>query len=442
MEGHVLDEHGTPIADAILNYYTTPVTTDEAGFFAVAVKPNRDELTLDVIAEGYAEQRVTVDTRSSEVDFVEIVMIPEFRLRGMVSNAEGQPLENASVTAFSRNAAPVQTNSLGAFELPHLDPRRDAFFIKVTREGFAPVTTRFDRAAEQPISISLPAGIDVSGNVVDEEGQGIKDVLLRVGHGPHDWSRVETTSVADGSFFFTDLSPGDHVLWSSREGYAPTRQPLNLSDGQRPLHGIVITLLAPAFLGGVVVDANGAPLPDTFVSAKQHGQYLDGLRASSDQDGRFSLKGLPRERVSLELYRTGFVHQSVPIDELDHDLLEISMQPSGSVTGLVIDGVTKEPIDHFIVRFRSDVVSSGERGHLVTHQHGHARGSFSPRQMAGLTRRRRTSSLARNLASRFPRKDTLRRLKLWMYRTKTSSRTFSSCSKARRCAVRCSRRMG
>src|SRR6185369_13390892 len=97
-------------------------------------------------------------------------------------------------------------------------------------------------------------------------------------------------------------------------GYAPAEQPLELAGGGTP-PPLRLELTRGLCATGTVVDESGAPLANIDLYARRGSDYIEGLGARSDAQGRFRLRGLPKAAdLELELYQPGFVRKSVPLD--------------------------------------------------------------------------------------------------------------------------------
>ena len=95
-------------------------------------------------------------------------------------------------------------------------------------------------------------------------------------------TRMRTTSDAQGSFVFENLSAGKYVVQANREGFfnSPQGNPLpspvaNVTVDAATSHRILITLIAGAVVSGTITDVEGLPIAGVQMSAMKL-QYEDG----------------------------------------------------------------------------------------------------------------------------------------------------------------------
>jgi hypothetical protein len=122
------------------------------------------------------------------------------------------------------------------------------------------------------------------------------------------------TSQPDGSFVFDGVPPGTYSLMASAPNFAVARYKaagsslmmdiFNLQPGSQ-MAGVVLSLQPYANLSGRVVDDTGQPVPhagiSAFVSVLMRGKTQLQPRevATSDDSGKFELKGVPNGKVYI-----------------------------------------------------------------------------------------------------------------------------------------------
>ncbi|HVV86172.1 MAG TPA: carboxypeptidase regulatory-like domain-containing protein [Kofleriaceae bacterium] len=128
---------------------------------------------------------------------------------------------------------------------------------------------------------------------------------------------------------------------------------------------------------GVVDDLGGRPLADAWVEADA--RDLDGevpiVRARSAADGTFELWTAPGT-VSVSAGADGYAEERATV-EAPTDRIPLYLMPAGVISGVVVDGVTSEPIADAKVRVVSSITGSDD--HPITSA---ADGTF---RISGLT---------------------------------------------------------
>jgi hypothetical protein len=121
-----------------------------------------------------------------------------------------------------------------------------------------------------------------------------------------------TETAADGAFVFADVAPGSYALEVSRNGFVTDAGPgmLNVSvKAGGAIEDLRLKLIPAGAISGTVVDRDGEPVQGLSVriqgvrylpGAKR--QIFEGMRATTDDRGRFRLYGLNR---GLYYLRTG-----------------------------------------------------------------------------------------------------------------------------------------
>jgi uncharacterized GH25 family protein len=207
------------------------------------------------------------------------------------------------------------------------------------------------------IDVLLERGRSVSGRVVDETSAPVEgaDVFVmqrskgRVGP-------ATARTGADGSFTVSGLQESELSLTIRKEGFVTYRQTLSAEPGLAPLD---VRLSRGLTLEGVVT-RGGKPVAEAQVGATT--SALDAMHqpATTDANGRFTLRGLIAARYTVTAYKDEAHAEVRDVDPSKQKELSISLDDRprgilfGTVTGLPSNGGK-------IVR-RSVFVSSDENG--------------------------------------------------------------------------------
>ena len=167
------------------------------------------------------------------------------------------------------------------------------------------------------------AGSVLRGRVRDLDGgkplAGARVALRRYAREQQRYEEVAAaTAGADGRFEVTKVPPGDYDVTAAADGYAP-RSLGHAAVGADTLKEYPAAKLARAArLAGRVTGPGGKPLPDVTVradgvrSADGTGYaHPDGVKATTDASGHFTLDGLPPGKCQLDAQAKG-LHQADP----------------------------------------------------------------------------------------------------------------------------------
>jgi hypothetical protein len=157
----------------------------------------------------------------------------------------------------------------------------------------------------------------VEGRVVTPEGRPVSKALVRIeGSGQRAQSYAELTT-SSGTFSVQDIAPGTYQVTAQLTGYvAPNTG--NLPAAQRPGYftitagqsrtGVEITLIPLGIVSGVVLDAEGDPVPGSRVRLLRYrfnnGQLsLSGAADdTADDRGQFRIVNVPQGRYYLQAF--------------------------------------------------------------------------------------------------------------------------------------------
>ena len=202
-----------------------------------------------------------------------------------------------------------------------------------------------DRDCDKPV-----AGAEASLEVKRPSGM----MIIRMGReapGPR------AVSTSRGTFRLSRVDPeNNYDLKVAASGFAPGSQEIVGLEPQAPMTGVRVELSRGQGVTGVVVDADGKPIPDvdaTLRRARRAPQMGGAImmgdaqtpagpapHALTDADGRFHIGGLASGAYELDLHRGGFAKKhvagiDVPKQGEPVDLGSIAMQPGARVQGIV-----------------------------------------------------------------------------------------------------------
>lgn len=279
-------------------------TTDEEGRFSIyGLKEGKYRLRL--WQRGVYSSHPVAQTGSTDI---RVVLVEAGHLTGRVISL-GAPVVGANVTAQIGTTRPDgqtgwehvgwgRTDGDGIFRLDSLPPDRP-FKLQIRHDGHRQLEVQGVRASDRRETYVLDRGIQFGGTVMDREGNPVAGVSLVVKvDGQH---KKNVTSAANGRFEAGGLDEGaitvEIAAWN--QSFIRT-EPVVVTPGDRAVR---IVVERGESISGVVLDAQGGPINGLQVEA------LDGEGTQVSQtwvwqeNGAFTVGGLPRGTYTLRAVR-------------------------------------------------------------------------------------------------------------------------------------------
>ncbi|MEJ7730436.1 MAG: carboxypeptidase regulatory-like domain-containing protein [Polyangiaceae bacterium] len=236
-------------------------------------------------------------------------------IRGVVVDAEGQPVAGATVRCTDRQARIAVSDPAGQLELPDDTDGCAATAQDGVHSVSPPVTIR--ATSDNRFVMGRAGGI--AGAVLDEGGKPVPSYVIAIesfsapgGDGPGPSGAPRSIQDAAGGFEWADIPAGRYVLTASTDGRPPARSDSIQVDAGSVTRNVRLVLPSGATFRGKVVDAETRkPVAGaTFAldTATTTGANAIGS-ADSDATGNFVLSGVPSRglfsvRVTHAGYRT------------------------------------------------------------------------------------------------------------------------------------------
>lgn len=325
ISGRVEDSDGAAIGGAVVELVRrtaagAQTTSDDAGRFELkGVPPGTARIRAS--AQGFSAATEAVEVEAGDEAAVQLVLRRR-QLVIRVRSPTGGPVRGASVFVVGPNAraprvngrSPVgETDNLGELGLDALPSEGAKVFA--THPRWAPSELVSTTGAAR-LTVVLGEGGGLVGQVADEHHRPLSQFKVSV----HGWQpaggersrgrAIPPLNIADasGRFAFQGLAPGVYAIRAEASGYAPAiARRLVVEPGKTTDAGTLL-LATGATLTGRVVDARtGAPV----ALAKLRAADLHARVTETARDGRFQLRGLPGERMSLRVHARGYISQLV-----------------------------------------------------------------------------------------------------------------------------------
>lgn len=318
-------EGGKPVAGARVSAtFRTAFSQDDGSYVLTAVP--RGEVTFTALPYDVVKPK---SFRVSQPlhDGVTIEVEPLGAITGLVVRG-GKPVPGAAVYLNGpndRELDSVFTDTEGRFTARGL--RAGPWEVTAGSQqlgafGPAPQVVQLARGQTADVTIDMIYAASISGRVIDQKGDPVPGVTVGFVHNSADDIGLSATAI-DGTFRaatmtgggqyrpIVSLTPGAAWMKSPLRPAAGTEFPLiTLADGNSDVTGVVLAVrLDRLSISGIVVDGDGAPVPDARVVAElvvgnAEPQFFPGTQAptsTTDVDGHFTIDDLVEGNYALRV---------------------------------------------------------------------------------------------------------------------------------------------
>lgn len=369
--GRIVDEHGVAVRDAtVVAHHAIPdydrriivglepkAKSDAKGQFVLkGLEPAKYKLKVSRTNFGsVVVNDVDIKPGTSANKLGDIALLAEADVKGRVIDAAGQPITNAKIvaTADEVNTTRATTDDKGVFTLRGFSSGT-SILLKTAAPGFVETSTALV-APELDATITLVQQGSLRGRVQDAETLApLQTFQIASGYGLN----PKTFKSDDGSFELTSLPPGRWSFTAVARGYQPAEvKAIEIHPGQ-PTQPVVFSLLKGVKLSGRVVDGTtGKGIPNaalTYHTARESKSaewhfYSRMTAKRTDDDGNFSLDGLPKEEVTIIASAPSYAAARKTVMPDENGSVEIALSKGGSVSGRVIAANTAMPLNETTV---------------------------------------------------------------------------------------------
>ncbi|MHC5538375.1 carboxypeptidase regulatory-like domain-containing protein, partial [Singulisphaera rosea] len=377
---------------------TSTATSDAQGHFSLKLpSPLPKMLGVRASKDGYAPVILSVIHPAFEDPFplsYDLAMVPIAPISGIVRDEDGKPVSGVEVTPTFWNSSLAARNR-EQFDVEHSVKtddqghwQNDVMPSAIGFRRFSSISLRFTRAGFQMVEKSgntpeeaigrdgilvLPKGLSIPGRVVDNAGKPIKGASITLRHPDRFGDNILplATSDAGGLFQLEGVPPGELLMTTRVDGYAPDLRRVKVAKG---IPSSEIRLSSGRTIRGLVQDDKGKPIGHVTI-------YLDGwrgerasdFRIESGADGRFVWEHAPDDAIWLDVMTEGFLPaRSQEVGPKENEK-SFTLHRIPSARGTVVDAETGRPIESF----RIIPGSEGRNGAPTYWDRGHDRAQVS-----------------------------------------------------------------
>ena len=276
--------------------------TDFVGFRVVfAGKVRHGKEVLEIALPENAGRVVTAQEQEREIR-------PRgLAIGGVVRDEAGIPIDGIEKQILPTGDWLFRKYAEGRFEAcwhpPNSSARMQGYhFVARHKERNLAVGMEIEEDANA-LDVTLKPGVILSGQVVDGDGKGIEKARVVINLQTSNWSGGFLTWLdadAEGRFEIKALPLGyEYSLLARKLHYRPSRTEVRSEDVRdNRMDGVSIVLPRGRFsVSGVVVYADGKPVPDVWVYCTGEDQV--GINSRTDADGKFKADGIFEGQVEV-----------------------------------------------------------------------------------------------------------------------------------------------
>ena len=361
--GYVVDPSGSPLGDVEIFVQSKEQTgntctlADSEGRFHIEGLSS-GHYALAVSREGHGNpiiyytlvSSVSLSTGSSREDLKLVVPLASTLCGGRVVDAEGSPIEGASVSLdyLSREdlGAPdgygMYTDEQGRFYLPHLYPGE--YKMEVSHKFHLRYCSYFTLTnPENDLLIEMPKSPVVHGRITDESLQNYPagaSLEVFAGENPlpttYSMTIEESTVDSDGQFSIVLPGTGLFTIQATAENYVSVPQTISVAADET-IEGVILILDISTPIFGTLSDDRGNPVPSTTLQFERP-DVVGYATAFTDEEGHFIINGLKQGAYQVKLSDYEIMLHTIPCEVIPGQQIHLTLPQPGSICGTVRKG--------------------------------------------------------------------------------------------------------
>lgn len=314
---------------------------------------------LQAYGDGVWVDQVDVELVAGKVATQTIAVVPTVDVDGSVTDAQGQPVEEARISfvrtvenktasgsySTSRSVKSTATDKKGAFSVSGVTP--GAYEISGRHENFVNTSVEVTVAAEddQSVDLVLENACTIEGAIVTADGKGIEEAevtIIKVEKtSPTSTSRShvdQEESGDDGRFSIGGLARGEYELKVEHDDFRTHTREIEVVAGTNQISPTALDV--GLIISGVVTGPDGKAPDDVnvTVSGPRNARGSDHVwkRAELESDGSFAVGGLADGSYSVSVQESRDTITSLNDIKAGTDDLFVSLGAKLTVAGMVV----------------------------------------------------------------------------------------------------------
>lgn len=349
--GHLRDAEGDPIADVALRIGGRTATSDADGAFTFGgLDQGTHRITVTATDLSLPQGAGRIEVQAGATTTVDLTLVPAGALDlGLVCAEAGRALPAEIQVSLNPETGPRDRRHVpidgGAVRVDGLAPGPYEIEVKAPGTGRAKAKVTIASGQRERIDLTLPLAFTVTGTVRATDGGIPADLSITAeadrGENGFSWfGDIDATIAADGTFTIPDVEAGTLRFDLRAPGFQPLRRALVIGATAPPEQDCVLRPGGRRTL--VIRDAEGAAVAEAEASVDLDEDLA--ITATSDDQGRAILDGLPPGRVGFRVEHPDFLAR---LGELDQGTAEVQviLDPGLAIVGQVVDADGKPVAD-------------------------------------------------------------------------------------------------
>jgi len=368
-----------------LNYGTyASVISDSEGLFAFSGlregeyrigTDHRAKYRMQLNEHGY-EEPLKITLNKNELPEQLLVEVGIGRtILGTVTDEAGRPIQSVQVRTQKTGQPPYRSNwtghgrteEEGKYQVSGLDPQATEFKVHFEHQRYVDVITTIEFEEdehEKVLDMELGKGLSISGYVTDSDSAPAKGAKINASyHKRSDNARFSKSAASDteGYFEIVGITNGKWRLKAEKSGYVPAEL-RGVAVEDENVAGIELVLARGHSISGTMFLGDGLLTNQRVNFSIRSGLRPINQNTTTDEEGRFTISELEQGTYTItatiwnieDMPDGAHLRQEVENVATGTEDLVIRFGGLGSISGVVKNAATFEPVTDFEVAYQED----------------------------------------------------------------------------------------